>query len=50
VLAFFQDRVSRTIWQLASKLHPPDLCLLRSQDYRREPLHEASFQFLWLTV
>jgi hypothetical protein len=34
----FQDRVSRTIclW-LASNHNPPDLCLLSSQDYRREP-------------
>jgi hypothetical protein len=28
---FFQDRVSRTIWD------PPDLCLLSSQDCRHEP-------------
>jgi hypothetical protein len=38
VMGFFQDRVSRTVCPgLASNQDPPDLCLLRSWDYRCEP-------------
>jgi hypothetical protein len=36
---FFWDRVLQSIGpRLASNLNPPDLCLLSSYDYRREPL------------
>jgi hypothetical protein len=37
-MAFFDDKVSRTIYLgLASNHNPPDFCLLSGWDYRREP-------------
>jgi hypothetical protein len=50
VMAFFRDRVSRTIyWGLTSNHDPPDLCFLSSQDYRCEPL-ALSMLFLFCFV
>jgi hypothetical protein len=49
VKGFFGDRVSRTICPADLNRDPPDLCLLSSQDYRREPLapdSEDFFKFL----
>jgi hypothetical protein len=38
-VGYFRDRVSRTICLGFTSNHdPPDLCLLSSQDYKREPL------------
>jgi hypothetical protein len=34
-------------WGLASNLHPPDLCFLRSWGYRHEPPASAQLQFLF---
>jgi hypothetical protein len=43
---FFQDRVSwNYLPALASNHDPPDLCLLSSQYYRRDPLR--CFKNLW---
>jgi hypothetical protein len=36
--SYFSDRVSCFCLELASNYDPPDPCLLRSWDYRSEPL------------
>jgi hypothetical protein len=42
----FWDRVSRTICLgLALNYDPPDLCLLSSWDYRREPVPGSEYDF-----
>jgi hypothetical protein len=50
-VGFFWDRISRSICPgLTSNFDPPDLCLLSSWDYRREPLALSSLRFLRLGI
>jgi hypothetical protein len=46
LLAFFVEMGSHFLPRLPLILYPPDLCLLRSWDYRHEPLRLVSLLFL----